>query len=156
MDELLKWIDGLTKPQEALGGMPICPFAKKGMKDNKVVILCVKSELYSLIKSIIGVIKNWDVSKELYVIVDENYSNFSDLKYIQSIFNKKYFEFTFLLGHPDHPFSINGITTTFKEYPIIFLQKRDDINKAQEKLLKTNYYDFWTEDQLDNIVNWRK
>jgi hypothetical protein len=156
MDSLLTWIEYLTKPQDRIGGMPICPFAKKAMKYDMVEIINVKRSVYGLLRHVVSVIKKWDSEKELYVLVDSSHNAYGDLRQIQSMLNSKYLEFTFLLGHPDRPFSINGVVTTFSESPIFFIQKKTDINRAQVSLLKTEYYEFWTKEQLDNIVNWRK
>ena len=42
------------------------------------------------------------------------------------------------------------------KYAIVFIQRTKKLQEAHEYLkTKTNYYDVWNEENLDDVVNWR-
>ena len=43
------------------------------------------------------------------------------------------------------------------KYAIVFIQKLDKLNEASDYLKsKTKYYDVWSQENLDDVVTWRK
>jgi hypothetical protein len=57
---------------------------------------------------------------------------------------------------PRTPFSLNGVITSFPDCYIWIVQPLDDLNSKADKLMKsTTYYDYWTQEQLDEVVTWR-
>jgi hypothetical protein len=37
----------------------------------------------------------------------------------------------------------------------LIIQSLSDLNNKSKELEKTNYYNHWTKEQLDEVVNWR-
>ena len=43
------------------------------------------------------------------------------------------------------------------KYAIVFIQKSDKLDEASKFLkTKTKYYDVWSQENLDDVVTWRK
>ena len=56
---------------------------------------------------------------------------------------------------PRNPFAINGITTTFPDCYIWIVQDLADLTSKSNGLKFTDYYSYWTKEQLDEVVSWR-
>ena len=149
MEKSLKeWYERIIIKRPELGGMPICPFAKKGVRENKVLCYPLKDDILKFVIGTIECVKGF----ELIIFYDENKQLTNDeLVCIIEDLQKIKSEFIFLKDHPDFPGNINGVNTGNGVYPCILVQPRDSLEKAREELKKTKYYDYWSEEYKKEI-----
>jgi hypothetical protein len=50
---------------------------------------------------------------------------------------------------------VNGVTTSYEHGYLWIVQSLSDLNKKSSTLQKTNYYNYWSQKQLDDVVTWR-
>ena len=50
---------------------------------------------------------------------------------------------------------VNGVTTSYEYGYLWIVQSLNDLNKKSLMLQKTNYYNYWSKKQLDEVVTWR-
>ena len=147
-ESLKKWIEKVTKKYDELGGMAICPFAKKAVIENKVIWSYIEENPISFILSFIK--KNPDF--ELAILIDKNKTlTDCDLKSMIESLKLSSPDMIFLKDHPDNPGYINGVNTGNGVYPIILVQPREKLEESRKKLKKTKYYDYWSEEYLKEI-----
>ena len=87
--------------------------------------------------------------------IDELYKdveNFID-DYLGEILSWQYPDIIFLPDHKDRKTFINGVQTNNGKHNLLLCQLRSRLKIARDKLKKSNYYSFWTEDYLKEILN---
>jgi hypothetical protein len=145
---IIEWVARVIKKRPELGGLSICPFAKKGIESDKVFSynMCENPQEFILSKI--------DKSNDFELIVFYNGNNeltndelLCIIKELQSVRN----DMIFLKDHPDEPGNINGVYTGNGVYPCILVQPRDKLEEAREQLKKTKYYDYWSEEYKKEI-----
>ena len=136
---LKNWVDRITKSQEALGGMSVCPFAKKA-----------EFEIIETDGSNIDP-PPWDFELIIYKLPSD-YTE-AEVFAIAEEYNKLYPNMIFLPDPKDRNTFINGVQTNNGEFNLILCQWRDNLNTARKKLLKTSYYDYWSKDYLEEILS---
>lgn len=147
-ENLRKWIDKVIKKRPEIGGMAICPFAKKGVEEKKVYFYSMTGDPKDFILKCVDNVMHF----ELIAFYDETKTLTDDgLKCIIEDLQKIRHHMIFLKDHPDSPGYIKGLYTGNGEYPVILVQPRDKLESAREKLKKTNYYDFWSEEYKKEI-----
>jgi hypothetical protein len=60
-----------------------------------------------------------------------------------------------LEDHPNDPEIINGVKMNFGKCILVLVQRLSVINRKSEWLRAEGYYDNWSEENLDDVVNWR-
>lgn len=133
-----EWIQRISAPENKLGGMPICPFAKKTE--------------YELIESDGSDINPppWDFELIIYKLPD--HYTVTELSEMAIEYNNLYPEIVFLPDHKDRDTFINGVQTNNGKYNLILCQWRDNLKKARDKLEKTSYYTHWSSEYLEEIL----
>jgi hypothetical protein len=133
------WIKHISMPRPELGGKSVCPFAK--------------SAEYELIETDGSTINPppWDFELIIYKL--PNHYTVEELGDIAAEYNNLYPEMVFLPDHKDKDTFINGVQTNNGRYNLILCQWRDNLSKARDNLAKTNYYTFWAEEYLNEILN---
>jgi hypothetical protein len=133
-----QWIKHLSLPQEQLGNMPVCPFAK--------------SAEYQLIHADFNTIEIPKDDFELVIFVlpttmleEEIFDQCRQL-------NKKYIEYIFLPDPKNRETFINGVRTSNNGYNLVLCQPKDKLLKARQSLLTTEYYTYWDKDYLKEIT----
>ena len=89
---------------------------------------------------------------EDYLSYDENY-----LVNYTTTLNDEYKskDFVILENDPRSPMIVNGVTTSFEHGYLWVVQSLSDLNQKSLELRKTDYYSYWTQQQLDDVVTWR-
>jgi hypothetical protein len=64
-----------------------------------------------------------------------------------------YPEMVFLPDHKDRDTFINGVQTNNGKYNLILCQWRDNLESARTKLKNSNYYSFWDQEYLKEILS---
>jgi hypothetical protein len=138
-EHIKTWIDHLSEKHIVLGNFSVCPFAKHAE--------------YSIVETDGSDIDPppWDFDLLIYVL--PNTWTQQELTSLAEEYNKLYPSLIFLPDHKDRSTEINGIQTNNGKYNLLLCQWRDDLNDAREKLAKTDYYSFWNEDYLKEILS---
>lgn len=152
--QLSKWFNHIQTPN-SIGKYPICPFAAAAIKNNKVSIQGIDdvSNIETLIESID--ILEHDVTI-LYLPEYEKYT-IEELRSIIILLNSKFnsVDKVILENEPRTPFFVNGVQTTFDDCYLILIQSMSKLNKHAEILKGTDYYSYWTKNQIDEVITWR-
>ena len=151
--DLIDWIQRISERKDELGGFNICPFAKKALDDKKVFWSYIGQECEAYILRYIEATPDFEVI--VFYNLKKNLKD-DDLKSIIAELQSKRNDMIFLKDHPDNPGNINGVNTSNNEYPTILVQPRVKLEQARDKLMKTNYYDYWSEEYKKEILNYGK
>ena len=149
------WInDFVTQPNPDLNNFPPCPYAKQAILDNKVAydVADLDIDLFLIKKA-----EMWDDNIDVCVIFVPEVSSEELSRLVDSI-NKRYLmgnDFVALKDHPDDEENINGVIMNNGKYPIVLMQRLSKIQMFSGILKKKGYYDVWTKENLDDVVNWR-
>ena len=138
-NDITDWITRISQPIDDLGNMSVCPFAKNadyGLVDTD------GSDI---------VPPPWDFELIIYKLPNE-YTR-EELNAIAYEYNRMYPSLVFLPDHKDHNTFINNVQTNNGKYNLILCQWRDTLEIARAKLKKTNYYTYWAEDYLKEILS---
>jgi hypothetical protein len=148
-EDLKSWIHRISENRPELGGMAVCPFAKK-YKTQYVPGSEIGHLPYGYIVEYMN--KNGHKEHEITVFINKlkNLSNEECIDLVNRL-NEKFPNYIFLKDHPDDPGFINGINTGNQKYPIILAQPKSSLIEAREALKKTKYYDYWTEEYKNEI-----
>jgi len=132
------WIQRIMQPRAELGGMSVCPFAKAAE--------------YEIIETDGSNIDPppWDFELIIYKLPD--LYTIDELNAIADEYNNIFPDMVFLPDHKDKKTFINGVQTNNGTYNFILCQWRDNLETARSKLKKTNYYNFWEKNYLDEIL----
>ena len=61
-----------------------------------------------------------------------------------------------LEDNPNDEEFVNGVHMNFGECIIVLVQRLSKVNEASTILKKKGYYDTWSKENLDDVVNWRE
>jgi hypothetical protein len=156
VDELVdifdKWIDKISKNNDELGGFAICPYAQKAYDDGKVWPTRFykdynKAEVLNRIDILF---KN---NKDVLIFVYMGNEPFTDEELLNVIndLQAERKDLIFLKDHPDNPGFIQKLNTGNEVVPLFLVQKKTELLDAREKLKKTKYYSYWSEEYKNEI-----
>ena len=134
---ILHWIRQLSKIRPELGNFAICPYASSAkftILDEKLSCIVPNSE-YDVI---IYVVEDEIDAQYLYDAVDDYNHNYPDYK--------------FIADHGKTKTYIQNIQTSNGKYNLVLCQPRKELTEARKKLAKTNYYDYWDESYLKEVL----
>lgn len=133
------WIEHISRPQKDLGNFSVCPFAKGA---DFEIIETDGSDISP---------PPWDFELIIYQLPND--LNAYDVIEIAKEYNKIYQDMIFLPDPKDRHTEINGVQTNNGRYNLILCQWRDNLNKAREKLMNTQYYEYWGDKYLKEILD---
>jgi hypothetical protein len=149
---------------EKLQAVP-CPFAKQAYIDNKILIHQVESiEGYSVAELIYynldQATQNWPLDKEVIVLgCNSDVITAAELADTVADCNHGLLEargYVALEDHPDMPEVVSGEIMNQGSWALVLLQSKEKLNKASAILERQGYYKTWSQENLDDVVNWRK
>ena len=151
-NKLNQWlIDFVEQPNSLLNDWPPCPYARQARLSNKIhIVFDSPLEIDKYIDCLAG----HDV-----VVLCFDHTKFSATqvelftKHINSILIWK--DLVVLEDHPDSLELVNGVKMNFGECGLMVLQKLSKLNSAADQLRAKDYYQNWTQENLDDVVNWR-
>lgn len=131
------WIDRISKPNDELGGFPVCPFASGAP--------------FQLIKTD-GTIT--PPSNDFEVIIYRLPDTFTqdEVCSIAENYNKLFPNLVFLPDPKDRYTEINGVQTNNGHANVILCQPRKKLEAARKNLVNTKYYDYWDKEYLEEIL----
>ena len=148
--QIEKWIgEFVSVHNEALGSVP-CPYARSALTRYE--------ETQNIGESLANTLNNW--SDDVHVVVihtaTENYTP-EELQSIVKQFNAVAMpqDIVALEDHPDDVENINGVKINFGKCILVLVQRLSVINRKSLALKDQGYYDNWSEDNLNDVVNWR-
>ena len=139
-------MDFLQTPHPNFNNMPICPFIQGDLHTDNIQFIVYNSQMD---KSLVDMIKEWKESRYKTGLILHICDNMKTIKRkpYQKFLNEQLREngmgdIKILLFSPFEDFNITGVDTR-KQAPCMLynLATREDLNKAQEKLQKTKWYD---------------
>jgi hypothetical protein len=154
VEKLKKWFDELTVPRPELSNMPICPFAKSVIKSQEYTI--EETNLDSIAFQISNA--NVQVYKVcIFYLLDYELYGEETLEAKTQSLNHTFRNSNKVVldNDPRSPFTINGITTNFPDCYIWVVQDLADLLSKSNSLKFTDYYNYWTKEQLDGLAEWR-
>ena len=83
-------------------------------------------------------------------IVEDDYENF--LYDAVDDYNHNYPNYKFIADHGKTNTYIQGIRQITEKYNLVLCQSRSELTEARKKLAKTNYYDYWDENYLEEVL----
>lgn len=137
--DITDWIDRLTTRQILLGGFSVCPYAKNAE--------------YGIVETDGTNIDPppWDFELLIYVLPPEWTQD--ELVQLAKEYSKIYASLVFLPDHKDRYTEINGVQTNNGKHNLLLCQWRDNLEGARKKLSETNYYSFWNQKYLEEILS---
>ena len=155
VNEIHKWFEYIQQPRIELGKQSICPFAKPVTDTNQYTI-----DECGLDTIIVQVASANTIDNKVCIFYLLNYLDYTieALEQKTKYLNEQYVPLNKVVldSDPRMPFSLNGVITSFPDCYIWIVQPLDDLNSKADKLMKsTTYYDYWTQEQLDEVVTWR-
>lgn len=136
-EDIQKWIESVSEVRPDLGGFAICPFAKAS---KYKIIQCKSSEIVPE--------DGYDV---IIFVVEDKLTLNEVLKWVE-IYNNRYTDWKFFEDCASYDTFINGIQTNNGKYNLILAQPKQKLRKFREILAKTNYYDYWNNEYLKEIL----
>ncbi len=157
--DLMAWIERLCVPREELGNLPICPFARKAVKDKQVRIF-VNDKGLSFQEFVEARIRDWEDPMHLVINVEVRTEEYTPevLDPMMDALNDKYYrdDIFFVFDHPDYPVEINGVDTGNKKYALMVFQSLTKLHEAGLHLKKsTNYYSICPDRVTKEVVEYR-
>lgn len=154
ISSIYDWFNHIQTPRQQLGGMPICPFAKAAIVNKQFIIQQCSLE------DIDQKVLNCDIQKYkvciYYLPTYEQYSIQSLEQITQQLTDKYWKDDKIVLDNdPRNPFIIQGVTTTFEQCYLWIVQSLEDLTQKSNILKATEYYNYWTKSQIDEVVTWR-
>lgn len=155
--KLFKWLENFVEvPNKSLNNWSPCPYARQARLENKIYIDMIEN--HENIKNII--LKSIDKLEKYDVIVfclDHKSINYKILESTVLELNNelKQKDTVLLEDHPDMPEFINGVKMNFDHCALILVQKLSKLKSASNQLKGKGYYDVWSEENLNFVVNWR-
>ena len=149
--ELKKWIvDFLEKPNPLLGDWAPCPYARQARVNNKIYIDFELSNIYRALP----LLEEYDV---LIICYDHNKISAESFRNYAENLNTDLLEknYVVLEDHPDATERISNVVMNFGICALLLVQKKDKLAKASEQLKSKGYYSKWSQEELDEVVNWR-
>ena len=143
------WIlEFLSKPNSVFDNLPPCPYAKKAWLDGNVEV----KEFVSFAEMRKDLDK-WNKEVIIYLFQYTTLPRCTELQILASKFNEEFPDFLFLEESPDLVEDVGGVIVNQGELCMMLVQKRKPLEEAREELMKTGYYDNWTEDMKERIMD---
>ena len=134
---ILRWIQEISKIRPELGNFAICPYASKAN--------------YTIVdEKLSQIVPNNDFDVIIYVVEDNISAQF--LYDAVDDYNRNYPDYKFIADHGKTKTYIQGIQTSNGKYNLVLCQPRKELTEARKKLAKTNYYDYWDKDYLEEVL----
>ena len=138
------WItEVLDIPNSKFGNIPPCPYAKKAWVEGNVEVKMWKD---------FGSFRYDKWEKEVTIYVMDPYTSPDFLSQITKNFNNLYPDYLFLEEHPDLVEDVGGFVVNQGELILLIVQDRKPLEEARKKLQETNYYEYWTPEMKERII----
>lgn len=154
--ELITWMtDFVEKPNALLGDWAPCPYARQARQKNKIDIQITDPD--SLQLTITENLPQLETFDAIIIALDHNLIDSNMLADVCNDLNDALMplDYVVLEDHPHVEENVNGVHMNFGKCALVILQKLSKLNNASARLKEQGYYDQWSEDDLNFVVNWR-
>lgn len=134
---IYEWIAEVSKSREDLGGFAVCPYAS----NSKTLI--VETPIDDIVPE-----SGHDV---IIFIVEDFWRPEQVMKWVD-VYNEKFPYYKFFEDLSSRDTFINGIKTNNKKFNLILCQSKKKLNAIRKKLTETEYYSYWTDEYLKEIL----
>jgi len=156
LNEVHTYLDYLQQPNEAFLGMPACPFLKSELKDEKLMTEVWRPQQESFME-LYGRFVESEYESALIVCMNtdgilwEQVDRKSYQRTIQKLLKET--EHKALCFSPFEEHTAGGGEETRKKSPyfLINIAKKEVLKEAHRSLLKTRYFDNFTDEELDTL-----
>jgi hypothetical protein len=138
----------LEAPRPELGGLPVCPFAKRERTKKRIVVSTLPSLDSDLEEILAGFASN--KAKSSMLLVDESTTyTYPELMARAEVLGDKLLSMGLVISciHPEDPFEIEGFRTRATPFPFLLVQRLKMIGEAKLSLVDSPYYDQWRPDR---------
>jgi hypothetical protein len=132
-----EWIAEVSKQREELGGFSVCPYASNSK--NKII--------ETPIDDIIA-----EPGYDVIIFIVEDFWRPDQVKRWVDFYNEKFPYYTFFEDLAQRDTFINGVQTNNRKFNLILCQSKRKLSKIRKKLAETEYYNYWKEDYLKEIL----
>ena len=156
-DEITTWMtDFVEKPNALLKNWAPCPYARQARIADKIKVYWSNhADIQNIIRTSLMQLENNDA---VIIAFDHNLIEAQELADKVNAWNENWLmpnDFVILEDHPNTVENINGLNMNFCKCGLIIVQRLSELNEASEKLKEKGYYDTWSKDDLNFVVNWR-
>jgi hypothetical protein len=147
IDSILQWMEKFVEvPHPSFGNMPPCPYARQYRVQDKTAE---------------QVFETWNDDFEAIIVARELVARrlnsaeevSAQIKELNDKYKSK--DLVALEDHPMDPEEIDGVRMNHGDLILVVIQRLSKINKHSEMLKGGEYYDKWSQENLDDVVNWR-
>ena len=151
---LRTWVEEvLSVPNDLLNSLPICPFARSAILENRVKFI----RTHDYLTDIDNTLESWDDSVHALLFVCDD--NIDPEKFADDVklLNKKFMlqNLVLLEDHVNIEEPFHGIKFNNGKYNIVIVQRLHSINEASRSLERKGYYINWSNSLYDDVVRWR-
>jgi len=132
-----EWIKQISSPKEESGGFAVCPYAS-GSKT-----LIVETSLDDIVPQ-----PGYDV---IIFIIEDFWRSTQVEKWVK-LYNEKFPYYKFFEDLSSRDTFMSGVKTNGEKFNLIICQSKKKLSSIRKKLAKTDYYSFWTEEYLEQIL----
>jgi hypothetical protein len=132
-----EWIQEISKHRPELGGFSICPY--------------VSSSKTSIVEISIDDIVP-EPGHDVIIFIVEDFWRPHQVQNWVSYYNEKFPYYKFFGDCASKDTFINEVKTNNRKFNLILCQSKIKLSKIRKELLKTEYYDYWSEEYLQEIL----
>ena len=149
---LQAWLVNFVEVEHpSLGGWAPCPYARQARLNNKISVV-VDDPTY--IADHLEKLNHYDVVIVCFDPIEFSADQITKfVVHINNILEDK--DAIVLEDHPDVPEFINGVPMNFGYCGLLIMQRASKLKVASDQLKRAGYYDVWSDQELDEVVNWR-
>lgn len=132
-----EWILEISKNRSELGGFAVCPYASS----SKTLI--VETSIDDIVP---------EPGHDVIIFIVENFWKPYQVKKWVSYYNEKFQYYKFLEDLSSRDTFIGGVKTNNEKFNLILCQSKKKLSAIRKKLIETDYYTYWTEEYLKQIL----
>ena len=151
LDLILQWsMDFVEVKNKNFGNLPVCPFARKERLKRK--ILFVKTDITNL-STVESVAKfnNFDRFSTIIAYDEKPKNSVKEAKLFEDQFNEANDDLWLVYIHPQDPFNVRGTRTRNAPCPLVIITTREAVEKGEQSLWSTRYFDKWSKHNLKDL-----
>jgi hypothetical protein len=132
-----EWIAEVSKEHEQLGGYSVCPYASKSRS------LIVETPIDDIVP---------EPGHDVIIFIVESFWRLDRVQKWVEYYNEKFPYYSFFEDCASKETFINGIQTNNQKYNLILCQSKKKLSNIRKELSKTEYYNYWSEEYLKEIL----
>jgi hypothetical protein len=132
-----EWIREVSKTRPELGGFAVCPYASSSKN------LIVETTIDDIVP---------EPGHDVIIFIIESFWRPDQVAKWVNHYNEKFPYYKFFEDLSCRDTFIGGIKTNNEKFNLILCQSKKKLNKIRKKLAETEYYTYWTEDYLKEIL----